>query len=480
MTHEELMQRRKQMEAQVAPVVRSVPAVFAATPGVASDPDEPAASEGMTAFQGKVWTAITARGWNVYRNSAAEHDFIVMEFYDSSVICQDTLNGKFYRVPLTVDAEGEVTLGEPEEYDITYTPASNSEPETPQDEAEPVAASAGSGRRVRSARIGLSMTATDKPGIYRMLICNSGFANKWLNGRQLYMTPAALEGAVADGLFDGGRCFWLHPDDGQTPGPKRRRLLFAYIVPKSAEIVKNKASGVDVFADVEVLPTQMGNDVRVILDAQLKIGVPLIENSLYCDSGTLEDQTIQGRPALAVLKLNRRCDADFVDEGAFPRASVKYRVAADATPGQPKESMTMDEKKKFEERIAALEGQVKELTVTADAEKKRADALELSAAVDKDLAESGLNPDDQALTRPILLSIGDPNLRKAHLELAKRAYWSKARTNGPGGAAGAEDQGNRTTVALSAEAEAMVASVAASLNMKPEAIEAAKKKALAL
>lgn len=474
MTHDDMIARRETLEAAVSIRVHSIPVAFEATPGSPADPEQPKVSEGMEGFRNNVYNAILARGWNVWDNPAAAHDFIMMELFDSSVIVQDTMDSKFYRIPITVGADGEIILGEPEEYDITFTPASDES--TPANDETTVATGLS---RLRTERRDLDLSAVpDEKNVYRILICNSGFAKRYTKHGQLYMPPETLVDAVKAGRFDAGRCFWEHPNENrdETGEPKRARLVFAYIVPKSAEAVANLAGGIDVYGKVKVISTAMGQDLKVILDEQIALGVPLIENSIFSQNVTMSRGEMEGRPALICQKINERVDVDFVDQAAFPRSSVKARLAASAQLHPTKGSLTMDEKQELDrlrKRVGELEGSITTLTASADTEKKRADRLELAAAVEKDLGESGLPEDDQALVKPILMAIADPDLRKAQLELSKRAFWGKAK-RGPVPGASGTDTGKSTPNDLRADVQDQVNRAAKVAGIKPEFLAAAQ------
>jgi len=479
MTQDEMIARREKIEAAVNVAVHSIPVAFEATPGSPADPEEPKASEGMEAFRNQVYNAILARGWNVWDNPAAQHDFIITELFDSSVIVQDTMNSKFYRLLITVGANGEVVLGEPEEYDITFTPAADG---TSPPEETTIATEVS---RLRTERRDLALSAVaEEKNVYRILICNSGFARRYSKHGQLYMPPETLVDAVKAGRFDAGRCFWEHPNENrdETGEPKRARLVFAYIMPKSAEVVPNLAGGVDVFGKVKVISTAMGQDLKAILDEQIELGVALVENSIFSQNVTMSRGEMDGRSALICQKINERIDVDFVDQAAFPRSSVKARLAASAQLHPTKGSLTMDEKQELEKlrkRVSELETSITTLTANADTDKKRADRLELAAAVDKEVADSGLPPDDQALVKPILMAIADPDLRKAQLELSKRAFWGKAK-RGPVAGASGTDAGTGTPNELRADVQDMVNRAAKTAGIKPEVLAKAQAEVVGL
>lgn len=484
MTKEQLEELKRLRGGDI--VLHSLPTAFESTPGVPDDPEAPKASEGMEAFRTKVYAAIDARGWNQWVNYEAPYNFVITELYDSSAICQDTLTARFYKLPITVGDDGEVTLGDPEEYDITYTPADGPAPAT---EVEAVVTTGADSRaRLRSRSMPARLDAVDgKPGVYDMLICNSGFAKKWavVNGKklQMYITPESLVDAVNEGRFDGGRCFWRHPDANyeQDGKPKRERLLSGYIVPKSVRIVKNLAGGVDVRGHYDTIGTPDGLGIKAVIEKQAelrKVGldITLIENSIFSEDATWEVGAVEGVDALKLAKLNRRVDVDFVDEGAVPRSSVTGRVAAQASPKPPKEgSLTMDEKKillDLQATVGKLTTSVEALTASAESEKKRADGLALEMAVDADLAKSGIKKDDWPIVKPILMGIADPALRTAQLELTKRVFLSTASANSNGGANGTDngDSGADKTSPkpLRADVQAAVDAALKTAGVKPE------------
>jgi hypothetical protein len=492
MTHAELMQRRKEIEDGITVAVHSIPVVFETTPGIPENPDEPKASEGMEAFRSKVYDAINAHGWNVYMNAMAEHDFIIMELYDSSAICQDTLNGKYYKLPITVDADGGVVLGDPEEYDITYTPAESAPTEMID---EPPASLNAGGSRMRSSRIPLQCEAMDgRPGVYRILICSSGFAKKWVkhNGErvQMYLPIETLVDGVKEGRFDGGRSFLNHPNGNreETGKPKREKVASGYVIPGTVEVVKNLAGGVDVFGQLKVLATSDGSDVKVVLDEQhelRKIGlnVTLIENSIFSENVDWELGEVEGRRVLELAKLNERVDVDFVDNPAIPRASVKGRLAASASPDQTKGSLSMDEKQELAQLrkdVAELKPLVTTLAASADENKKKADRLELEKTVDAELSASGMTVDDQKIVRPILLAISDSDLRKAQLEMSKRAFLSTAKAGASGGNGGADNgDGKKTTPKpLNAEVQTAIERAAKTVGLSADQIANAQLKVM--
>lgn len=488
MTKEQLEELKRLRGGEV--VVHSMPTAFEGDniPGVPENPEEPKASEGMEAFRTKVYAAIDARGWNQWVNYEAPYNFIITELYDSSAICQDTLTAKFFKLPIAVGDDGEVTLGDPEEYDITYTPVDGAT-------VDPPVVTADSQAKIRTRGVPLRLEAVDgKPGVYRILICNSGFVKKWVRvdgkQRQVFITPEALVDAVANGRFDGGRCFWMHPNANheQDGKPKRERLLCGYIVPKSPEVSKNLAGGVDVWAHYDTIGTPDGIGVKAVIEKQAelrKVGIDLtlIENSIYSEDPTWEVAQVEGIDVLKLAKLNRRVDVDFVDEGAVPRASVYGRIAANASSNEkPKEgSLTMDEKKlllDLQATVRDMGAKLDILTAEKEAEKKRADALELDKAVEADLSASGLTKDAQAVVKPILLSIADSNVRKAQLELSKQAYLNTAKATASGGAKGSDDGNADTTTpkpaALRSDVQAMIDDAAAKGGIKKENLDKAQ------
>lgn len=475
MTHDELKLRRQQIESGITISIHSIPLSFDTIPGVPDNPDEPKASEGMEAFRSKVYDAINARGWNVYMNAMAEHDFIIMELYDSSAICQDTLDGKYYKIAITVGEDSEVTLGEPEEYDITYTPADSADTDSnvPASVVDPIATDKKGVFRYKGGKVSVlaAKSVGQKRPTYRVLLVQSGFTQ---DGR--YITRAALEDAVARGLFDGVKCYYQHPDP-DDPHAQRPGLPCGFVKPGTITLEENKASEVDVWADVPLLQTDVGNSIRDVLDASLEIGVPLLGNSIYSKEVWQHTGKVHDRTCLIVTKFETMNAVDFVTEAAFPRASVKSRLAAStqAKTVISKGSLTMDEKQELAQLrkdMAELKPLVTTLTASAEESKKKSDRLELERAVDADLSASGLNETQRGIVKPVLMAIADPDLRKSQLEISKAAFLGMAKSNASGGANGTDNGEQKPDVKpLSATMQA----AANAAGVKPEFLAMAQK-----
>jgi len=391
----------------------------AAAPGQAADPENPKASEGMENFRIQVQSALDAAGWTIFGSMEPEWDFAIMELFTDSTIVMDMTSGEYYRIGLSLGGD-KVVLGEPEKYDVTFTPSDSpaADAGTPGATAvpEPVPAAASNQHtkfRSHGAPIVFKAIAGEKRPTYEVLIVQSGWTK---DGR--YMTAESLRDAVAAGLFDRAPMYWQHAPD--WPGPKRPGVVCGYIKAGSVRLQENQAGGVDVFGHAVLLNTNIGGDIKEVVDASLESGRPLVGVSIFSKSATQTQGKIENRDGLIITHFDSIDAVDFVEDPAYPRAGITQRVAASATKG----NLTMDEKLELE-RLRKSEAEL-------SAKIKR---MELETEVDKSLGDSGLPEDRCKLLRPILLSIDNKDVRTASLEMSKQDYWRAAKgSTKPGGA----------------------------------------------
>jgi len=396
----------------------------AGAPGQAIDPENPKASEGMENFKMQVQAALDAAGWTIFGSMEPKWDFCIMELFTDSAIVMDMMSGEYYRIGLSLESDN-VTLGEPEKYDITFTPSdgpaqepAEGDPEKQTQEGPGPAMAAAEVKqqtkfRSHGAPIVFKAVEGEKRPTYEVLIVQSGWTK---DGR--YMTAESLRDAVAAGMFDRAPMYWQHAPD--EPGPKRPGVVCGYIKAGSVRLQENQAGGVDVFGHAVLLNTNIGGDIKEVVDASLESGRPLVGVSIFSKSATQTQGKIENRDGLIITHFDSIDAVDFVEDPAYPRAGITQRVAASATKG----NLTMDEKLELE--------RLRKSEVELSAKIRR---METETEVDKSLGESGLPEDRCKLLRPILLSIDSADVRTASLEMSKQDYWRAAKgSTKPGGA----------------------------------------------
>jgi hypothetical protein len=442
---DELMQRRHGIEQTVT--VRMHAHGFEETPGQPQDADKPKLSEGMEDFKTRCNRALDQMGWTIYGSPNPPYDFVIVELYTDAMIVQNVFDGLFYRIPVTVGESGEVTLGTPEPYDVTFTPDDHAPAG-----AEPPAAAPldmGTAKPLRARRDFIEVFKADKSKrfpMYEVLLVQSG---RTKDGR--FIERGALEDAVARRLFDGAKCFWSHPTaEGQRPG-----VPCGFVKPGSVKQQENKANGIDVIGLIGLIPTDAGKEIEAVLDASLDTGVPLVGNSIYAKRVWMREGAVDGRPCEIVTRFEKIDAVDFVNEPAYPRAGVISKLAAEARHGGAAVTKVsiMDQVKLegLETRIGDLEKKLAAATTesaTFAAENKR---MQAEKDVDALLSASGLPQDIVVVSRPILLAIDDADLRKAQLEFSKRAFWVNAK---PGGGTAGPNDDKPKAVALRADVDA--------------------------
>jgi len=372
-------------------------------PGKPADPEAPKPNESMEGFMERVNAAIMARGWNAFENPDAQWDFMVTETFTDFVIVQDFKTSKSYKVSVT-DSGETVTLGEPEEYEVTYTKSGTGDDKPKEgaagDDKEPseseVAKMSRSKVRIRGKAVVLSSKGKDTKGNpkYEMILCQSGETD---DGR--YVTDNCVRDAVAAGLWDGARSYLSHPDP--DTGKRTSEIACALVIPKTVRAENNSDGNVDVIADVVVFNTQDGKDVAEALDMGLEYGVAVIGTSVFSESAFKRRGEIDGKNYETIIEKFERIDAqDFVDDPAFSRAIARGRVAA------------------------SLNGNGDELTMTEreelEALRKKTAQLQREKDVAAELAKSGLDQEDQGILEPLLLKQDDAGVRKALIALQRR------------------------------------------------------------
>lgn len=436
----------------------------AGAPGLAADPENPKASEGMENFRMQVQAALDAAGWTIFGSMEPKWDFAIMELFTDSTIVIDMMSGEHYRIGLSLEGD-KVVLGDPEKYDITFTPSDEPVAKTEPDGAaptvtpRPIAAAAlptpPATERIefRSSftPIACKTVAGKHRATYDTLITQSGWTK---DGR--YLTAESLKDAVTAGLFDGTRMYWQHRDD--EDGSKPHWIVCGYIKAGSARLQANRAGGVDVWGHAVLLNTSIGTEIKEVVEASLDSGEPLIGTSIRSKSVEAANGTVDGRNGLVVTHFNTMDSVDFVEDPAYPRAGVKARLAASAQRG----NLTMDEKLELE--------RLRRHNLELAAKVKR---METETEVDKALGESGMPADRCSLVRPILLSIDNKDVRTAQLELSKQDYWrgTKGSTK-PGGAT--DGNAPATPKAFRADVQAAVDKAAKAVGLTAEQLAKAQ------
>jgi hypothetical protein len=456
---EEARARRAEFEAGVNYQCHAV-AFADMIPGQPADPENPKEAEGMDHFRGLVDAALDAAGWDIFTAPNPPYDFLIQELFADAAICVDTLTGKYFKVPITMDGDA-VLLGQPEEYDITFTPA-DAAPTV--DGSEPVAEPITANRKFRAAAPRgatiLKCQAGTKRPTYEITLTQSGWS---ADGR--YITEAALEDAIARKLFDGVPCFYNHaPEDGGL----RPDVPAGFVKPGTVKAEKNKAGGIDVVGAVALLGTDIGNDMQEVLDASLEIGTPLLGNSIYSKEAAVYVGEMDGRRGQIATKFITMNAVDFVDGAAYPRSHVTKKLAAAMQPR--KDELTMDEKTELTTlRASAQENATK--MAALDIENKR---LKLERDVDLELQASGLPADEQGVQRPLLMKMDDKDVRAAHIALCRKVYLKQAPA---GGAAVGTDGGTAPAArTIDPEVQAVLDANAKAAGIKPEFLARARAK----
>jgi hypothetical protein len=430
-------------------------------PGKPADPEAPKPAESMEGFMERVNAAIMSRGWNAFENPDAQWDFMVTETFTDFVIVQDFKTSKTYKLSVTDSGEA-VTLGEPEEYEVTYTKSGGGDDDKPKDddgaddkpeEGEPDTAKMSRSKvRIRGKAVVLSSKGKDTKGNpkYEMLLCQSGETD---DGR--YVTDDCVRNAVAAGLWDGVRSYLSHPDP--DTGKRTSEIACALVVPKTVRAENNDTGNVDAIADVVVFNTQDGKDVAEALDMGLEYGVAVIGTSVFSESAFKRRGEINGKNYETIVEKFEHIDAqDFVDDPAFSRAIARGRVAA------------------------SLNGNGDELTMTEREElvelRKKTAQLQREKDVAAELAKSGLDEEDQSILEPLLLKQDDADVRKSMIALQRRNMLRSGKraalSGGPqDGDGGSDDEPN-----YAPDLKAALDKNAKAFGIKPETLAKVRRK----
>ena len=428
-------------------------------PGKAADPDAPKPSESMEEFMERVNAAIMARGWNGFETPDAPYDFMVTETFTDFVIVQDFKTSKTYKLSVTDTGEA-VTLGEPEEYEVTYTksgdggepvaePAEGGEPE-----AEPMAAARLSKTkvRIRGKAVVLSSKGKDSKGNpkYEMLLCQSGETD---DGR--FVTDDCIRGAVAAGLWDGARSYLSHPDP--DTGKRTSEIACALVVPKTVRTENNSGGSLDVVAEVVVFNTTDGKNVAEALDMGLEYGVAVIGTSVFSESAFKRRGEINGKEYEIIEKFERIDAQDFVDDPAFSRAIARGKVAASLNGNG--DELTMTEREELEKLRGETAKQKSDLA-----------ALQREKDVKAELAKSGLDEEDQSILEPILLKTDDAAVRGSMIALQRRNMLKGGKRVGLSGGPQDSNGGTDEEPSCSPDVKAELDKNAATFGIKPETL----------
>ncbi|MEW5875815.1 MAG: hypothetical protein AB1752_11630 [Candidatus Zixiibacteriota bacterium] len=454
---------------KVTPIHRRV-AFEEGMAGAPENPEAPKPSESMEGLMDRVWSAMRAKGWNAWDNPGATFDFGVLETYTDFIIAQDYKTQETYKIAFTDDGTS-VTFGDPEEYEVTYQKVEggdggDTEP-TPEPTPDPDAMQMSRCKvRIKGKAIVLSKKGEDSKGNpkYEMLLCQSGETE---DGR--FVTDNCIRDAVAAGLWDGARSYLSHPDP--DTGKRTSEIACALVVPGTVRAEKNPGNGLDAIGTVVVFNTIDGKDVAEALDMGLEYKVPVIGTSVFSESAFKRRGEANGKEYSEIIERFERIDAqDFVDDPAFSRAVARGRVAASRNGNG--DELTMDEKQKYEERIAALEKQNKE---NAD----KLVSLQREKDVKAELAASGLDQETQDILEPILLENPNPKNRAATIALQRHNMLKNAKRSNPGG--GPQDGGNGSDddadePNLPPDAKAALDRNAKNAGIKPEFLKLARQK----
>ena len=463
-------QKTAHMAAIIDPVIHDC-ALTAIDPGHPADSEEPKASEGFNTFRDKVQECITGEGWDVLgSNPAPPWDFIIQEIYTDCVICVDLLSGEYYRIPLTIDGAGAVTLADPEQYDLTYTPAQAAPTQEPVSEEKNFTAAARAtvmnpSLLFRPVKARLNQDSGEKLPAYDVLLMSSGWTS---DGR--YFPIEVVQNAVAKKLFDGKPCYFLHQqDDDDDSVGGRPEFPCGMIKTGSVRAIKNDAGEYDVIGTVVMMETDVGKNVNAFIRGCMATGSKELHNSptLLCQGGPA---TVDGREALRYDSIEEVVSVDFLYNPAFPRTGVLQSVAAakQEKPVSDIKELNVDEK----QELAELRAKNAELTkANADLAAQTARAAK-EKTVDAMLSASNLPANLHPGSKVMLMQLATEQEQKDQLALIVDGFWTGAKTSGPTDSANS-DAGtvNVTLAAKHAKEDTNMASFDKACGLRPEFIK---------
>ena len=383
-------------------------------PGIPDDAEQPKARESMESYYEQVKLHITANGWDTLGgNGNPPYDLVIEQLYKGSAICVDLFSGEYYLIEIKVDADGAMTLGQPEPYDVAYIPSSREPIPRPAEEPKAKAAELwtcwpNDRQTFVASKARVSESNGRKLPAFDVLIMSSGWTG---DGR--YFPRAVVEAAVAGKLFDGIACFYQHPmtPEGKETG-ERPDFPCGIIKTGSIRVKENAAGEVDVIGTVVMAETDTGRNVAAIIQASQAAASRMLGNSMHWYGESIPG-IIDGRNADVQTSISEVISVDFLRWPAFPRTGVMEQIAERRN--QQTEELTMDEKQelaKLREERAALAAQL---------------ALkEKEAAVEAMLGKTSLPDNLKPGVKIMLMQLTTEEDRKAQLDLIVDGFWKKA------------------------------------------------------
>lgn len=444
-------------------------------PGMPADPIAPKEEESFEAVSSRIYAAINAKGWNGWENPDAPFDFGIRETYTDFVLAQDYKTQKTYKIPFT-DSGETVTLGEPEEYEVTYQPAEGGEtppPETapapePAPEAAPAAMSM-TRTRIKCQGAVLSVRKDDKGrSIYKMRLCKSGFTDDpIIEGRpRRYVTELCLSDAVSRGVWDSAKMYYDHPDP--ETGERLSRKAVGGVLPGSTTLGVMKDGRKEVIGECVILNTVEGRDTQELLDATLDFGIPFAGTSVFSEKARLSRGEMEGFDSEIIGGLTAIDAQDVVPDPAFIDALPLGKVAASRDKSQNGDELTMTEREELDKLRKEAKDQSSKLAT-----------LQREKDVKAELAAGGLDQETNDIMEPILMSVENPQTRKSMIALQRRNMLSHGKRSNTGG--GPQDGGSGTDddadePNLTPEAKAALERNAKIAGIKPEFLKLAREK----
>lgn len=408
----------------------------------------------------RVNAAIMARGWNAFENPEAQYDFMVTETFNDFVIVEDFKTSKTYKLAVTDTGES-VTLGEPEEYEVTYTKSGGDTEPPAEPAAEPSADEEPKPEqmsrtkvRIRGKAVVLSSKGKDSQGNpkYEMLLCQSGETD---DGREVSVN--CIRGAVVAGLWDGARSYLSHPDP--DTGKRTSELACALVVPGTVRAESNGNGGLDAIGTVVVFGTADGKDVAESLDMSLEYKVPVIGTSVYSESAFKRRETVNGKEREIIERFDHIDAQDFVSDPAFSRAIARGRVAASRNSNNNGDDLTMSQMEELEDLRKRVPGLKNKLAT-----------MQRERDVKAELAKSGLDEEDQSILEPILLKTDDAAVRGSMIALQRRNMLKGGKRVGLSGGPQDGDGGQDEEPNYSPDVKTELDKNAATFGIKPETL----------
>jgi len=390
---------------------------------------------------------------------------MITETFTDFVIVEDFKTSKTYKLSVT-DTGETVTLGEPEEYEVTYTksgeggeptaePAGGGEPE-----AEPMAAARLSRTRIKSSGVVLGKRKDSKGRpIYKMLLCKAGFTDDPVIEGKLrrHVHEDMITDAVSRGVWDGVRMNYEHPNP--ETGERQSRKAVGGVLPGTVQLSTAKDGQKAAVGECVILNTSEGKDVQELLDATLELGIPFAGTSVFSEQAALRRETIDGYESDSIMRLETIEAQDVVGDAAFLEAGPLEKVAASKNKPTNGDELTMTEREELEKLRGETAKQKSDLA-----------ALQRDKDVKAELAKSGLDEEDQGILEPILLKTDDAAVRGSMIALQRRNMLKSGKRVGLSGGPQDGDGGPDDEPNYSPDVKAELDKNAETFKIKPETL----------